>query len=107
MHIITIGPTHLCLQHSHQKNHSYFLAYDDDDDDDDDDDINDLWYMWISSFSGSGWSGLWNTSGTYNIKYSSIQINMPNYAEEEAWSVGNWKAGGGSNNHKNTVTKQN
>ena len=39
MHIITIGPTHLCLQHSHQKNHSYFLAYDDDDDDDDD--IND------------------------------------------------------------------
>jgi hypothetical protein len=41
MHIITIGPTQLCLQHSHQKNHSYFLAYDDDDDDDDDDDGDD------------------------------------------------------------------
>jgi hypothetical protein len=31
---------------------------------------------------------------------------MPNYAEEEAWSVGNWEVEGGSKNHKNnTVTK--
>jgi hypothetical protein len=30
------------VQHSHQKNHSHFLAYDDDDDNnEDDDDVND------------------------------------------------------------------
>ena len=33
--------SHTSVQHSHQKNHSYFLAYDDDDDDDDDDEDND------------------------------------------------------------------
>ena len=35
--------SHTSVQYSHQKNHSYSLAYDDDDDDgnEDDDDVND------------------------------------------------------------------
>lgn len=32
--------SHTSVQHSHQKNHSYFLAYNDDDDDDEDNDDN-------------------------------------------------------------------
>ena len=33
--------SHISVQHSHQKNHSYFLAYDDDDDDDNNDEDDD------------------------------------------------------------------